>query len=256
MEVKQLPAAQGWAWIKQGYVLFMKAPLLWMTLLIICLVAAMALSAIPVLGEPLVSLLTPVILAGLMAGARAVQQGEELELAHLFSGFHTNTSQLVTLGGITLVGQYLIFGAMLMVGGGTLVSLMMNSDTVTDSNLITQAMEGAGFAVLVGAVLFSLLMTAMQYAPMLVYFNNVTPLEAMKLSLRAFGNNIGAMLMYSFTFVLLALLASMPLFLGWLVLLPVMFTSLYASYCDIFPLPVAAPAAAINEFSADDQAHF
>jgi hypothetical protein len=27
----------------------------------------------------------------------------------------------------------------------------------------------------------------------------------------------------------------MPMMLGWLVLLPIVFTSLYASYCDIFP---------------------
>ena len=76
---------------------------------------------------------------------------------------------------------------------------------------------------------------AMQYAPMLVFFRNVPPLHAMKLSLRAFRVNAGAMLVYGITFLFLAILASLPMFLGWLVAFPLWFTSLYASYCDIFP---------------------
>src|SRR3989338_8716900 len=58
---------------------------------------------------------------------------------------------------------------------------------------------------------------------------------ANRLSLRAFIDNIGPMLVYSVTFMLLAILASIPMMLGWLVLMPLVFTSLYACYCDIFP---------------------
>lgn len=257
MQTQHLASQHGWAWIKQGYALFMKAPLLWIVLLVICLVAAVALSNVPVVGEPLVSLLMPVVLVGLMAGARALQNGEELELAHLFSGFQHHTTQLVTLGGIALVGQFVIFGAMLMVGGGTLVGIMMSHDPVTDPDVMTQAISGAGFAVLLGLVLFSILMMAMQFAPMLVYFNNIAPIEALKLSLRAFLNNVGAMLVYGATFIVLAILASLPMMLGWLVLMPIVFTSLYASYSDIFPLVVAAPQTIPNEFSPrDDQSQF
>jgi hypothetical protein len=34
---------------------------------------------------------------------------------------------------------------------------------------------------------------------------------------------------------MLAMLASLPMMLGWVVLLPLVFTTLYASYSDIFP---------------------
>lgn len=235
MEPQHLQAGHGWLWIKQGYALFMKAPLLWMVLLMICFIAATGLTAVPVVGEPLASLLLPAVLAGLMAGCRALEQGEELELAHLFGGFRRNTAQLVTLGGVALVGQYLIFGAMMMVGGAALVGIMMSGQPVENPEVIRQAISGAGIAVLLGLTLFSVLMMAMQFAPMLVYFNNVAPVEAMKLSLRAFVNNIGAMLVYGVTFMLLAILASIPMMLGWLVLMPIVFTSIYACYCDIFP---------------------
>ena len=235
MEPQRLQARQGWEWIKQGYALFTKAPLLWIVFLMILFVAAVALSSVPVVGEPLVSLLMPVISAGLMAGCRSLQQGDELELAHLFSGFKQHTSSLVTLGGITLASQYLILGVMMVVGGATLVGLLTSGQPDTDPNVLMQAITGASFAVLLGIVLFIMLMMAMQYAPLLVFFNNATPVQAMKLSLRAFTHNVGPMLVYYITFTFLAILASLPMFLGWLVLLPLVFTSLYASYCDIFP---------------------
>ncbi|MGA9666411.1 MAG: BPSS1780 family membrane protein [Gallionella sp.] len=248
MEPQHLKAGQGWEWIKQGYALFMKSPILWVVLLSICVIAAVGISSVPVIGEPLVSLLMPVVLAGLMTGCRSLEQGEELELAHLFSGFKQHTSHLVALGGISLVSQYLIFGAMIVVGGATLVHLLMSGQQDIDPNVMMQALTGAGFAMLLGIVLFSLLMMAMQYAPMLVFFNGVTPLQGMKLSLRAFLHNIGPMLVYGLTFLFLGILASLPMMLGWLVLLPLVFTSLYASYRDIFPATAEnQPAAGAND---------
>lgn len=235
MEPQRLVAGQGWAWIKQGFALFKKAPLLWIVLLMIWLGGLLALSVVPVIGEPLASLLMPVLVVGLMTGCRALEQGEELELAHLFSGFHRHTGHLITLGGIALVAQYLIFGLMKMTGGSDLVDLLMSSQPEVDPEVLRQALEGAEFSMLLGAVLFSVLMMAMQFAPMLAYFNNILPAEAMKLSLRAFLHNVGPMVVYITTFMLLAMLASIPMMLGWLILLPLVFTSLYACYRDIFP---------------------
>jgi len=235
MEPQTLQANQGWQWVKQGYALFMKAPLLWIVLLVICFFAVAGLSAVPVVGEPLASLLLPAVLAGLMSGCRALKQGEELELAHLFSGFQHRTSQLVTLGGIALVGQLLIFGVMMLVGGATLVGIMTSGQPVEDPEILKQAISGAGFALLLGLTLFSVLVMAMQFAPMLVFFDNIAPVTAMQLSFRAFLRNIGPMSVYGAVLIFFGILASIPLMLGWLVLMPIMFASTYAAYCDIFP---------------------
>lgn len=254
MEPQRLEANQGLQWIKKGYALFMKAPLLWIVLLAICFVVAAGVSAVPVIGEPLVSLLMPVVVIGLMSGCRSLESGDELELMHLFSGFMRHTSHLITLGGIALVSQYLIFGAMMMVGGATLVGILMSNQAPAAPEIIQQAIAGAGASVMVGIVLFSVLLMAMQFAPMLVFFRNAPPMLAMKLSLRAFTHNAGAMLVYGMAFMLLAILASLPMMLGWLILMPMVFTSLYASFCDIFPDEVAGGAVEVNE--RDDQAHF
>lgn len=256
MEPQRLQAMQGWQWIKQGYVLFMKAPLLWVVVVLICFIAVIGLSAVPVVGEPLASLLLPVVLVGLMAGCQALERGDELELAHLFSGFQQRTTQLITLGGIALVGQFLIFGVMMMVGGTTLVSILMSGQPVEDPEIIRQAVTGAGMAILLGLSLFSVLLMAMQFAPMLVYFNSIAPLDAMKLSIRAFLANIGPMLVYGTTFMFLAILASIPMMLGWLILLPITFTSIYACYRSIFPAAKETQPSAIKSdaFTTDQDA--
>ena len=238
MEPKQLQAKQSLQWIKKGYTIFMKAPLLWIVLLVICFVAGGALSIVPFIGEPLVSLLMPVMVIGFMAGCRSLEQGDELELAHLFIGFAHYPSRLIALGGIALLGQYLIYGIMILFGGAKLVGVLINNQAPTAPDMMQQAIAGAGASLMIGFVLFSLLMMSMQFAPMLVFFRSVPPLHAMKLSLRAFTRNMSAMLVYGLIFMSLALVASIPMMLGWLVLLPMMFTSLYASFCDIFPAEV------------------
>jgi uncharacterized membrane protein len=237
MESNHVTAARGWIWIKQGWMLFNKSPVLWLVLLLIAFCGAVLLSMVPVIGQPLATLLGPVVMAGLMSGCRALEMDEELELAHLFSGFRQYTTQLITVGGLSLLGQFLIVGIMIGLGASTLVGIMMSDTPPQDPQVIMEAFAGAGVAVLVGILLFCLLMMSTQFAPMLVYFNGVAPFEAMKLSLRAFFRNIGAMSVYGLVFILLAILATVPMMLGWIILIPVMVTSIYACYRDIFALP-------------------
>jgi hypothetical protein len=240
MEPQSLTAVRGWDWIKQGFVLFMKAPLLWIVIIVINIIAIITLAAIPFVGGLLVSVFMPFMIVGLMSGCRALHNGDELEIIHLFSGFHKHTSPLMTLGSISLVGQYLIYGIMMLIGGGVLVTILTSNSNFSDTEIFN-AVAGAGIAVFLGLILFSILLMATQFAPMLIYFNNAPPIAAMKLSLKTFSRNVAPMMVYSASFMLLGLLASLPMMLGWIVLLPVIFTSLYAAYVDVFP-PVTAPS--------------
>jgi hypothetical protein len=245
MEARKVPSGHGWMWIKHGYWLFKKSPLLWMVLAAIGFVGMVGISTIPVVGDPLSTLLFPAFLAGYMFGCHALARGEELELAHLFSGFQQHAQKLVTLGGINLVGQLLILGVMMLTGGGAVVSAMMNGRAgAEDPQVLIQAFAGAGFAIMLGAFLFSILLMAMQFAPMLVIFRNIPPAQAMKVSLRAFLRNVLPLTLYGLLLFPFAVLASLPAMLGWLVLLPIIITSMYAIYRDLFPMDedLAAPS--------------
>jgi hypothetical protein len=240
MEARQVEARHGWLWIKQGLHLFRQSPLLWAVLTIIAALGLIAIASIPVVGDPLASLLVPVVLAGLMLGCHALQQGEELEIAHLFAGFRQHTHQLVTLGGINLVGQLLIMGVMAATGGSELVGLMMSGKPVDDPAIAEQALSGAGLAIVLGMSLYMILVMAMQFAPALVLFKNAAPLDALKSSLRACWHNILPLSVYGAIMLLFAVVATLPMMIGWLILLPLMVTSVYSAYLDLFATEAAA----------------
>ena len=255
MEARKVNASHGWMWIKNGYWLFKKSPVLWVVLTAIGVAGLLGIAIIPVVGDPLATLLFPVLLAGFMFGCHALAKGEELELAHLFAGFQQHAQQLVTLGGINLVCQLLILGVMMLTGGATLVSILMSGKPPDDPEILMQAVAGAGFALLLGVTLFSVLMMAMQFAPMLVIFGGMQPIPALKASLHAFLRNIIPLTAYAFALLPFAIMATLPMMLGWLVLLPVVFTSMYAIYRDLFPTQEEPAAAVKGEVvTRDDQA--
>ena len=256
MEARKVTAMHGWMWIKNGFWLFRKNPLLWIVLTAIGILGMLGIAMVPVVGDPLATLLFPALLAGFMFGCHALARGEELELAHLFAGFQQHAQQLVTLGGINLVGQLLILGVMMLTGGATLVDILMSGKPPDDQEILVQAVAGAGFALLLGMTLFALLMMAMQFAPMLVIFNKMPPVPALKTSLRAFLRNVVPLTVYAFLLLPFAVLATLPMMLGWLVLLPIVITSMYAIYRDLFPVQEEpAPAVEGEAVARGDQEH-
>lgn len=232
MEPRQVATGQGWQWIVEGFGLFKKSPVIWVVLVIILFLIAIVLHFIPILGPLVLYILSPVFFGGLMMGCKAQQNGEELEIMHLFAGFKKNTNALIALGGIYLVGQIIILAVMFILGGSAIISLMKGGET--DLAAMTAALSGAMLAVLVGLALYVPLAMALWFAPALAIFNNMQPVPALKSSFDACLKNIVPFLIYGIAIFVLALIASIPLFLGFLVLVPVIFASVYISYRDIY----------------------
>jgi len=72
------------------------------------------------------------------------------------------------------------------------------------------------------------------FAPALALFHEQSATEAMKASFIACLRNVLPFLLYGVILFLLAIAASIPFGLGWLVLGPTMAASLYTGYRDIF----------------------
>ncbi|MGH8752100.1 MAG: BPSS1780 family membrane protein [Burkholderiales bacterium] len=233
MEARQVTAGRGWQWIVEGFNLFRKSPVIWVVLFIILLLITIALHFIPVLGPLVLYLLSPVFLGGLLLGCQAQQNGEELEIAHLFAGFKKNANALIALGGVYLVGQIVILGVMLMLGGSTLLALIKGGQP--DLAAITAAMGSIMLALLVALALYVPLAMALWFAPALAVFQDAPPVAALKASFNACLKNIIPFLVYGVVLFVLSILAALPFGLGLLVLLPVIFTSIYTGYRDIFP---------------------
>jgi hypothetical protein len=233
MQVTQVDAKHGWLWIVHGFALFRRVPLGWIILCTTLLLIAATLSLIPMAGQFVFTLLSPVFLAGLMIGCRSLEQGGGLEFSHLFAGFRSNTASLITIGGIYLVGQVLILGVFMLVGGDVLMGLLLEGKRV-DENELKSVSGDMLTASLVALTLSIPLMMAAWFAPLLVIFKDMPPLEAMRLSFVACLKNIIAFQLYAVILVVLTVIATMPYGLGLFILVPTLFTSIYVSFRDIF----------------------
>lgn len=257
MEIKKLNAARGWTWVKQGYQLIMRNPLMSITLALIGALTMFAALKIPVLGPLIAVLLMPVVMAGYMRVCRALEEDEEIELTHLFEGFQKHTTRLVALGGFTMLGLLGASAAMVFIGGDALATLLESFKSASDPQVLVEAMwtagSGVAFSLLVGFALVCVLMLALQYAPMLIFFNDVPPVAALRASLSGSLRNLIPYTVYSLIMQVVALaLGLLPFNIGLIVLLPLGFTSLYVSYRNIFPFAheIAATQPATPETEA------
>src|SRR5437868_1770856 len=173
IEPRTVSARHGWSWIRAGFLLFRRSPSIWLALILVLFAATKLLVLVPVLGIVFV-LLMPIFIVGLMEGCRALEAGEPLQFAHLTSGFHRNAAQLVTIGGISLVGNLAVMMFVHTLGGEAIAligkSLAPNAGPLPPTPE-TQAAAAAVVRALLAGTLVSLpLLMALWYAPLLVYF--------------------------------------------------------------------------------------
>lgn len=234
VEAKKVGAKQGLQWIINGFYLFRKSPVTWILLCAILMSIAVILSSIQAAGQIIFTLLSPVFLAGLMSGCNALEQDKKLQISHLFAGFMFGPIPLVTAGGIYLIGQLLIIGLAMLVGGGALMDLLFNGTRVSENELRTVSGDMLS-ASLVLLTLSIPLMMATWFAPPLIIFNNIAPYAAMRKSFFACLLNFLPLQIYIISFTVLIIIASaIPYGLGLLILIPTLFSSIYASYRGIF----------------------
>ncbi len=240
MDIVRHNAARGWTWVKQGYQLIMRNPLLSITLALAGALVMFIALKVPLFGPLLALMLLPVMIAGYARVCRALEEDEEVELKQLFAGFEKHTARLTALGAYLLLG--LLFASMLMIalGGEALRTLLENVNAANDPQMLVDAMWSAGSSVALslfaGFSLMAVMMLAFQYAPMLVFFNEVTPFAALRASLVGSLRNLVPYTVYTIIMQLVALVLSLlPFKLGLVVLMPLGLTSLYVSYRNIFP---------------------
>jgi hypothetical protein len=234
MPFRRVPFGHGWRWIAQAFALFRRNPLIWIVLNLVLLLIVLSADMLPVIGLYLVYLLTPLFLAGLMTACRDADAGQEIEIAHLFAGFRQNASQLVTVGGVYLVGNVAIAGVAMYVGGTELGEVMQAAAEGAPERIEPEVANKAATAVLLAAALFVPLAMAVWFAPALVILDRVPAPRALVLSMRACLANLLPFLLYGALMSALLLAALLPLFVGLAVWMPVAVISAYTSYRDVF----------------------
>jgi uncharacterized membrane protein len=233
----------GWRWIVEGWHSFTASPVLWIITALLFIIISVVTAAVPVVGPLAGIVLTPVLTAGLMIGASEVAAGRPLSIGHLFAGFQQRVGSLVGVGLLSTLFLGIGVLIILFAFGGAVMQLMMKASVdlasvdlaSVDPAALTRSSLGLLFTIAAVAVLLLLpLSMAYYFAPALIALGGQGPLAAMRMSLLACLRNSLPLLVYSLALIVLAILATLPLALGWIVLLPVLIASAYASYRDIF----------------------
>jgi uncharacterized membrane protein len=242
MTIQNVAAGRGWQWIVAAFGLFKKNPLIWLVLNMVLFLIGVGLSMLSGPGAYVLYLLTPVFVGGIMTAARDIEAGQDIEIAHLFRGFRQNATHLVTVGGVYLVGQVVISGVMLTIGGPEFREAVQAGVGGMDAaKLAPEALGRISAAVLVGMALFVPLAMAIWFAPALVILDNQPGFRALGASVLGCLRNIMPFLVYGIASFLLLIAAAAPLGLGLILWIPVMMLTLYTSYRDVFA-PDAAPS--------------
>ena len=225
-----VPPGNAFDWLRQGWALFAANPGLWIGLTIVLLVIVVGVQIVPLVGTLAAHLLMPVLGAGLLLVCRKIDEGDSVRIDDLFAGFKQNAGPLVMVGVLYMLAMLAIVVIVIAVGGGSVAGGLLSA-------------QPAGLGVIFGGLMLSLLLSlalsvpvamAVWFAPALVFFNNMQPVEALKASFEACMKNVLAFLVYGLIVLVLAFFAALPIGLGFLVLIPVLAGSVYAAYRDVF----------------------
>lgn len=231
---RTVEAGRGVAWWTEAWALFTRNVGLWIVLAVILFVILVVLSIIPLLGSLVAALVVPVFLGGWMLAARKVDQGGTLEIGDLFACFQSDRLTPLLIVGALLLAGVLVLGIVLgVLGAGAVFSLFAGGAGASGAGMA--AALGAGMLALFIGLTFGVLLSMVTwFAPALVVFRNVPPVEAFKASFAACLRNIVPFLIWGLLYVVAAVVASIPFGLGWIVLAPVMLLAVYVSYKDVF----------------------
>lgn len=253
------PAGDGFKWVGEGWSIYMASPLMWIIFIIIFVIANIAIAMVPFVGQLLLSLASPMVMAGVMVACRTAQNGEAIDLEQFTAGFSgKKTNPLLMLGAFYL-GMTILLVIVAVILGIALVgtTVLMNPDAAAE-NITTSMILSISLLVLVMTALSIPLMMAYWFAVPLIQFHDVTATDALKISFKACMKNIVPFLAYGIAMLAVYVAAMVPLILSiftlgpliilgslasfgilFLVAMPITFATIYTSYQGVFEDPVA-----------------
>lgn len=231
---RSVELGRGFGWLGDGWDLFKEAPGAWIGVVVVWIVLSAIINLVPMLNL-LSSVLNPVLVGGMMYGCHSLATGRGLAVGHLFEGFQRHFGVLAKIGLISLLVLALVIGAIF--SAATTFRALLNEllyslfGASTSSGI--EILVIPPLAMLVILILMSPLMMALWFAPAVAMLHGTPALRAMSLSFQACLRNMLPFLAYGLGLLGLGILATIPLGLGWLVLIPVMMASIYAAYRDL-----------------------
>jgi hypothetical protein len=227
------PAGNGWRWIADAWAFMGPQRGTFIGIFVIFVLISIVVSFVPIIGSLAMPLLTPVLNAGVMLGCDALRRGEKIDVGCLFAGFQRQTGRLLAVGAISIAAVIvMLLIGMLIVGADTLAVLL--SGVAPTPDVVVGIFARFMIALLVVLGLSVPLYMALWFAAALIVLDGHDVGSALKASFAASVKNMLPFLVWGAVVLVLAILASIPFGLGWLLLGPLLMVSVFVSYRDIF----------------------
>lgn len=237
IQVAEVRAGRGIAWLGEAFALFRARPMAWIGLCLGWIVITFGLIVVPLIGGVVANFLQPVFFASFAIAAYRQTRGEAITAGDLFAGFKHNLRALINLGAILLIAEILIFALMALLG---LPVAAEEGASFTVAEYV-RALQGKEWILVLGLLLTVVVKGALWFAPPLIAFHGMTTGHAMRWSVYAALANLGAMIAYGIALFGIFFLGLLPWALGLLVVIPMMVISTFIGYRDVFePKPSAA----------------
>lgn len=232
-EGRSVPAGQGWAWYKEGWQIFKQQPLMFWVALLAVSVGLIVLSIIPLVNL-LVTIVMPAVVAGFGVCARSVQRNGSFEIGQVFDGFRARLGTQMLAGLLYLIALMVGIGILAVAFGASgLFAMFTGGASGSSAAAATLGSLGALFF-LAYFVVIMLVASTITFAPYIIQETQLSAPQAMLASVKGSFKNIPAFLVGLLVYIGLAIVATIPIGLGWLVLLPVLFLTVFSAYNDIF----------------------
>ncbi|MEM7084178.1 MAG: BPSS1780 family membrane protein [Pseudomonadota bacterium] len=217
---------RGLMWIGEAFSLFRHYPIAWLLTGLSLIGLYILFSFIPLVGGLLYTLISTVILGGIALGCAAQEIGEDYSTHYLAVAFD-RPQKLVALALLYLSVTYVI--VVLMLG-----SLLSQLDPSADLAAVMAILSEHPRRVMATMLLMLPMVMAKWFGLVLIALHDVPLWQAMGLSFSACLRNALPMTLLAMALFALFLIGMVPLFLGVLVIYPVMIISSYTSYRDVF----------------------
>ena len=232
-EGRGVAAGNGWRWISDAWAFTGDQRWTFVGVFLLFALLAIVMSVIPRVGTLLNTLLMPVFSAGFTLGCDAARRGQPLEVGHLFAGFQKqHLGKLIMTGAISLVCLLLMVLLIIGLFGSTVGMIFLGAEPVAEE--MPRLLLTLLLATLILIALSLPLYMALWFAGPLIVLGQSDVFPALKTSFGACLKNVLPYLVWSIAVLVLAIPATIPLGLGWLLLGPILMASIYLSYRDIF----------------------
>ncbi|WP_284619354.1 BPSS1780 family membrane protein [Aquabacterium humicola] len=233
IDARSVDAGRGINWWTDAWAMFTKHAGMWIVLSLILLLIFFVLAFIPFLGGIAAALLAPILVGGFMITARKAEAGVAPQPADLFVAFKTHAQPLAIIGAL-LLAAVVVFGLLMSVlGVGATFGFGMSGAHRSAGGMF--AAMGAGLVFILLCIAFAFVLSmAVWFAPALVVFHELSPIDAIKTSFAASLKNFVPFILWGVVYLVASIVASIPAGLGWIVLAPVALLTAYVAYKDLF----------------------